>query len=846
MFNKIKDMIFGTNSSKYHSVEITSLLNQLIDEAIKEGWSDINPKLSGLTAYGLIQEKDTVFKSNLMILLLDEIANSGDNWNLNLNERRENSIKSTLLNIILRTNLLLNEKQIIDAVDIYLKSKKQGSFPLEMFIKQLHFSNKETPFSDEVKQKLTKIYDVLKSNRYNKRKALAIYEFLVPSNENNINPVFADSKDEVGQEINRFIASTDATEQTVLYQLLALFKTATSGKPTNKFLKEVANICSAIDKQRYLAIIRDWLILVKKLKPTIEEHTSHYGGREHTWVNATFLEEINSSIIKGCVWSLLTFEENDANIVLLLSEVAQKCHTKIPGKGPAAAGVGNACIYVLAQSGMRGVSQLSRLKLRIKQASSQELLQKYIIEASEKIGVSPEEIEDMSVSNFGLEKGTLTENFGDYTATLTICAVGKTEIKWTKQEGSSLKTEPSVVKKTFADELKEFKDVNVQIQKMLSAQRDRLDRMLIQDRIWTWDDFNQYYAEHGLMSYLSDLLVWEFINDNITISAFKLNGQWVSVDEKLIENIDSKTLVKLWHPVDKPIAEVTAWRNVFANYQIKQPIKQVYREVYLLTDAEISTLNYSNRMAAHILKQHQFNTLAKLRGWKYSLLGAYDKGYESEIARINLPKYNLRAEFWVSEVNANDAWNDTGIWHYISTDQVRFINNNDITINLIDVPPIVFSEIMRDVDLFVGVASVGNDPEWRDNGGLQQFRNYWESYSFGELGELAKTRKEILLRLIPRLKIAKVAEVKDKFVIVKGEFRIYKIHIGSGNILMEPNDQYLCIVPDRSAKNIGSETVFLPFEGDAVLSIILSKALLLAEDDKIIDTTITRQIKAIF
>ena len=33
------------------------------------------------------------------------------------------------------------------------------------------------------------------------------------------------------------------------------------------------------------------------------------------------------------------------------------------------------------------------------------------------------------------------------------------------------------------------------------------------------------------------------------------------------------------------------------------------------------------------------------------------------------------------------------------------------------------------------------------------------------------------------------------------------------------------------------------FEGDSLLAVILSKAFLLAADDKITDTTITRQIK---
>ena len=79
---------------------------------------------------------------------------------------------------------------------------------------------------------------------------------------------------------------------------------------------------------------------------------------------------------------------------------------------------------------------------------------------------------------------------------------------------------------------------------------------------------------------------------------------------------------------------------------------------------------------------------------------------------------------------------------------------------------------------------------------------------------------------------------------MRGDLRTYKIHLGSGNILMEPNDQYLCIVPDRSTKAAGDGgAVFLPFEGDQTLSVILSKALLLADDGTITDPTITRQIR---
>jgi len=76
------------------------------------------------------------------------------------------------------------------------------------------------------------------------------------------------------------------------------------------------------------------------------------------------------------------------------------------------------------------------------------------------------------------------------------------------------------------------------------------------------------------------------------------------------------------------------------------------------------------------------------------------------------------------------------------------------------------------------------------------------------------------------------------FGVDRGKLRTYRIHLGSSNILMQPNDQYLCIVLDH--QNAGAR-VRLPFEGDHTLTPILSKAFLLAEDDK--DRSIVSQLK---
>jgi hypothetical protein len=71
-----------------------------------------------------------------------------------------------------------------------------------------------------------------------------------------------------------------------------------------------------------------------------------------------------------------------------------------------------------------------------------------------------------------------------------------------------------------------------------------------------------------------------------------------------------------------------------------------------------------------------------------------------------------------------------------------------------------------------------------------------DGYAFGELGATAATRRDVLASLLPRLKIAPRCTLK------------------------------------------------LPVEGDATLAVIVSKAILLAADDRISDEAIVRRIGA--
>ena len=651
------------------------------------------------------------------------------------------------------------------------------------------------------------------------------------------------------------LRSLDPKIQTALAELLLNCLRTTGSAPSSKWLKGTDKYLEAIGKQEFFSTLLHWFPLVDKPRPeTLVQHLPNY-----------HLFPVNIDILKGLVW--LCSKTDDPEIARALTALAVSAYKKIPGSGPRAGKVGNACFWALGNMpGNEGVAQLSILKIRIKTNTAQKLIANALEAAARLIGLTAEEIEEMSVPTYGLEEvGLRRDKFDEIWSELRVSG-NEVEQVWTRNDGKHLSSAPKTLKEKYPEELKEISQAIKDIRKMLPAQRDRLDSLFLLQKKWTYDSWLTRYINHPLVGTIARRLIWKFSKDDKATSAIWFNGHMVGRDDKPVDWLDNATTVELWHPIHAEPDAVLEWRQFLMEHEIRQPFKQAYREIYLITDAELNTRVYSNRYAAHLLRQHQFNSLCAAKGWKNSLRLMVDDTYPP--ATKILPQWGIRAEYWVEGIGdqyGTDT-NETGTYLYLTTDQVRFYRINAVEnrahaggggysalrwngignaepLPLEDIPPLVFSEIMRDVDMFVGVASVGNDPTWMDGGGEARYQDYWHHYSFGELTESSKTRKQVLEALVPRLKISDRCKLIDKFLVVRGDIRTYKIHLGSGNILMEPNDQYLCIVPSRRSGEMGKDKLFIPFEGDQTLAIILSKAFLLAEDTKITDPSITRQLK---
>ncbi|MEU5943375.1 DUF4132 domain-containing protein [Micromonospora sp. NPDC047548] len=247
------------------------------------------------------------------------------------------------------------------------------------------------------------------------------------------------------------------------------------------------------------------------------------------------------------------------------------------------------------------------------------------------------------------------------------------------------------------------------------------------------------------------------------------------------------------------------WQAEIVRRRIRQPVKQAFRELYLVTPAERDAVDVSRRFAGHTVDGRVAGQLLSGRGW--STHDQYDEhqatrpvtaGLTAALA-CELPGYFGGGDVVVGEL--------------------RFLAAGS-AVPLAEVPPVAFSEVMRDLDLVVSVA--GTEPH-------------------GYASPLhAASRAQLLAALIDDLGLARVT-VDGTSALIHGSRATYRVHLTSGSIHVEPGG-YLCVVP-ASFGDTAHRSLFLPFaDEDRMTSVILSKVLLLNEDEKITDPAILAQL----
>lgn len=236
-----------------------------------------------------------------------------------------------------------------------------------------------------------------------------------------------------------------------------------------------------------------------------------------------------------------------------------------------------------------------------------------------------------------------------------------------------------------------------------------------------------------------------------------------------------------------------------------QPFKQVFRELYRPNDDERTGAS-SSRYAGHQLQPRKAAALFKSRQWTVSHGEGLQKVFHKE--GIMATMYALADWFTPAEVEAPTL--ETVSFHS---------RRGSGPLPIAEVPAVLFSEVMRDIDLAVSVAHAGGvDPE--------------ASLSTVEM------RAVLIRELLPLLKLDNV-RIAGSHAMIAGALGEYTVHLGSG-VAHRMASGALHIVPVHSQHR---GRLFLPFvDDDPRTAEIVSKVLLLAEDRKLKDPTIVRQL----
>ncbi len=248
------------------------------------------------------------------------------------------------------------------------------------------------------------------------------------------------------------------------------------------------------------------------------------------------------------------------------------------------------------------------------------------------------------------------------------------------------------------------------------------------------------------------------------------------------------------------------YQKLLFEKQLRQPFKQVFRELYVKLPEELEKGESMLFSGNQIQPQ---KTVGALRGRRW--VADYDDGLQKVYYKENI----------VARIYAMADWFSPGDIEAPTLEWVVFLDRKTgKTMKIREIPDIIYSEVMRDVDLAVSVAHAGGvDPE--------------ASHS---TVEMRRAIVECNLALFG----VKNVKVDGNFAVIKGKLGEYTVHLGSG-VVHQMGNAMLHVVPVHSQHR---GRIFLPFvDEDPKTAEIMSKILLFAEDTKIKDPGILGQIR---
>lgn len=350
--------------------------------------------------------------------------------------------------------------------------------------------------------------------------------------------------------------------------------------------------------------------------------------------------------------------------------------------------------------------QLNGIAQKLKFKALQERAKEKIADIAESRELTVAELEDRLAPDLGLDdNGSLLLDFGPRQFTVSFDETLKPFVR--DVSGSRLKDLPKPNKsddETRAnDAVNRYKLLKKDARTIAAQQVARLESAMCLRRRWSLENFQLFLVEHPLVRHLTRRLIWGVYSaENQLLACFRVaeDNSSSTADDDLFTLPEGDISIGTPHVLEISPTDAAAFGQLFADYELLPPFRQLDRNSYALTEAERNASELT-RWAGRKCPSGQVMGLAN-KGWikgepqdggwigwmikplgRWSLIMEIDEGFAVGMSPAELSAEQLLSKLWLWEGKAERYG-----WGSNSTQEAQF--------SVIDA--ITASELINDIE----------------------------------------------------------------------------------------------------------------------------------------------------
>ena len=350
--------------------------------------------------------------------------------------------------------------------------------------------------------------------------------------------------------------------------------------------------------------------------------------------------------------------------------------------------------------------QLNGIAQKLKFKALQERAKEKIADIAESRELTVAELEDRLAPDLGLDdNGSLLLDFGPRQFTVSFDETLKPFVR--DVSGSRLKDLPKPNKsddETRAnDAVNRYKLLKKDARTIAAQQVARLESAMCLRRRWSLENFQLFLVEHPLVRHLTRRLIWGVYSaENQLLACFRVaeDNSSSTADDDLFTLPEGDISIGTPHVLEISPTDAAAFGQLFADYELLPPFRQLDRNSYALTEAERNASELT-RWAGRKCPSGRVMGLAN-KGWikgepqdggwigwmikplgRWSLIMEIDEGFAVGMSPAELSAEQLLSKLWLWEGKAERYG-----WGSNSTQEAQF--------SVIDA--ITASELINDIE----------------------------------------------------------------------------------------------------------------------------------------------------